>query len=398
MIPTRATTRRSILAGAAGLLATPAIIGRAAAATRGVTDTEIIIGMMTDLSGVTAVQGSNAANSIRMAFDDINAKGGINGRKIHFITEDMEYLVPKAVQAMNKLVNRDDIFLSIASGGTPQMDAVLPMMLEKGVPSVFPLTCARSMYEPLNKYKYGQFSSYYDQMRACVKYFAETKGRKVIGSMYQDTDFGRDVHAGVVAQVEAMKLKLGGISASRPTDVDFNAQVTRLKEAGCDLVCMGTIVKDTIIILQTAHKMGWDVDFCGQFATYSTAVAEAPGEPAEGFYSMSPGLYAYSDDPRPAVRDVGTRYKQRFGIEINYLGEAGYASASCLIEVLQRAGRDLNPDTFQTSMESIKDWRDIFGGPPLTITPTDHHASTQSFLSVVKKTRWTPVVAEPLGY
>ena len=138
---------------------------------------------------------------------------------------------------------------------------------------------------------------------------------------------------------------------------------------------MGTIVKDTIIILQTARKMGWDADFCGQFATYSTAVAEAPGEPAEGFYSMSPGLYAYPDDPRPAVRDVTTRYKQRFGIDINYLGEAGYAAATCLIEVLQRAGRDLNLDTFQTSMESIKDWRDIFGGPPLTITPTDHHAS-----------------------
>ncbi len=236
-------------------------------------------------------------------------------------------------------------------------------------------------------------------MRACVKYFAETKGKKVIGSMYQDTDFGRDVHAGVVAQVDAMKLKLGGISASRPTDTDFNAQVTRLKEARCDLVCMGTIVKDTIIILQTARKMGWtDVEFCGQFATYSTAVAEAPGEPAEGFYSMSPGVYAYNDDPRPAVRDVTTRYRQRFGIEINYLGEAGYAAAMCLSDVLQRAGRDLNPDTFQASMESIRDWRDIFGGPPLTITPADHHASTQSFLSVVKKTRWTPVVAEPLSY
>ena len=59
-------------------------------------DTEILIGMMTDLSGITAVQGSNAANSIRMAFDEINTKGGINGRKIHFIAEDMEYLVPKA--------------------------------------------------------------------------------------------------------------------------------------------------------------------------------------------------------------------------------------------------------------------------------------------------------------
>src|ERR1700719_667069 len=170
-------TRRSMLGGGAGLLASPAIIGRAVAATRGVTDTEIVIGMMTDLSGVTAVQGTNATNAMRMIFDDLNEKGGINGRKVRLITEDMEYQVPKAVQAMNKLVNRDNIFLSIASGGTPQMDAVLPMMIEKGVPSVFPLTCARSMYDPLNKYKYGQFSSYFDQMRACVKYFAETKGK-----------------------------------------------------------------------------------------------------------------------------------------------------------------------------------------------------------------------------
>ncbi len=139
----RRLNRRQVIAGAAGLLAAPAIIGTAQAETRGVTDTEITIGMMTDLSGVTAVQGSNAANSIRMAFDEINEKGGIHGRKVRFIVEDMEYLVPKAVQAMNKLVNRDDIFLAISSGGTPQMDAVLPMMLEKGVPSVFPLTCAR---------------------------------------------------------------------------------------------------------------------------------------------------------------------------------------------------------------------------------------------------------------
>ncbi len=394
----RSLTRRGLLAGSAGLLTAPAIIGTARAETRGVSDTEIVIGMMTDLSGVTAVQGTNAANSIRLAFDEINESGGINGRKIRFIIEDMEYLVPKAVQAMNKLVNRDNIFLAISSGGTPQMDAVLPMMQEKQVPSVFPLTCARSMYEPLSPYKYGQFASYYDQMRSCVKYFAETKGRKVVGSMYEDTDFGKDIHAGVVAQIEAMNLKLGAVSASRPTDTDFNAQVSRLKEAGCDLVCMGTIVKDTIIILQTAHKMGLNADFCGQFASYSTAVAEAPGEPAEGFYSMSPGVFAYPDDPRPAVRAVSARYRQRFGIDLNYIGEAGYAGASCLIDVLQRAGRDLTLDSFQKSMENIKDWHDIFGGPPLSMSASSHHASNQSFLSVVHKGRWTPVIQEPLSY
>src|SRR3954468_20057760 len=398
MKPTRAITRRSVLAGSAGLLVSPAIIGRATAATRGVTDTEIVIGTMTDLSGVTAVQGVNNANAMRIVYDAVNAKGGIHGRKLNWVLEDMQYIVPKAVQAMNKLLNRDNIFFAIGNGGTPHNDAVMPTMFEKNVPNVFPLTCARSMYEPFNRLKFGQFASYYDQMRAGVKYFVEQRGKKVIGSMYQDTDFGRDVHAGVVAQWQAMGLTLAAETAHRPTDTDFNAALTRQHDANCDLICMGTIVKDTTIILQTARKMGWDVDFCGQFASYSTAVAEAPGEPAEGFYSMAPGLYAYPDDPRPAVREVATRYKQRFGLDINYLGEAGYAAAACLIDVLQRAGRDLTLDTFQKAMESIKDWRDMFGGPPLTITPTDHHASNQSFLSVVKKTRWTPVVAEPLSF
>ena len=80
---------------------------------RGVTDTEIVIGTMTDLSGVTAVQGVNNADGIRMAFDEANAKGGVHGRKIHFIVEDSQYTVPQAVQAMNKLLNRDNIFFDV---------------------------------------------------------------------------------------------------------------------------------------------------------------------------------------------------------------------------------------------------------------------------------------------
>ena len=354
--------------------------------------------MMTDLSGVTAVQGSNAAKAIRLAFDSVNTRGGIAGRKIHFIVEDNEYLVPKAVQSMNKLINRDNIFFCIGGGGTPHMDAVLPTMLEKQVPNVFPLTCARSMYEPFNKYKFGQFASYYDQMRSAVKYFAGRHGKQKFGAMYQDTDYGKDVFAGVVAQTEAMGLKLAGVTAHRPTDTDFNAPLTRLRDAGCDMIMAGTIVKDSIIILQTARKMGWDVQFCGNFATYSTAVAEAPGEPAEGFYSMSPALYRYADDSRPAVRDFFAKYRAAYSIDPNYLGQAGYTQALFVIDVLTKAGRDLTLDSFLAAMESMKDWRDIFDGPLLTLTPANHHAATQSFLSVVKKTRWTPVLEDPLGF
>ena len=75
----------------------------------GVTDTEIIIGTVTDLSGVTAIQGVNNANAIRMLFDEANAKGGVNGRKIRYIVEDSQYQVPRAVQAMNKLLNNEGV-------------------------------------------------------------------------------------------------------------------------------------------------------------------------------------------------------------------------------------------------------------------------------------------------
>ncbi|HEY0185435.1 MAG TPA: ABC transporter substrate-binding protein [Rhodopila sp.] len=399
MTSTSAITRRSVLAGGAGVLASPSVRARAAAAApRGVTDAEIVIGTMGDLSGVTAVQGANNANAMRLAYEEVNERGGVHGRRIRWIVEDMQYIVPKAVQAMNKLLNRDNIFIAVGNGGTPHNDAVMPSMFEKNVPNVFPVTCARSMYEPFNRLKFGQFASYYDQMRAGVRYFVEERGKKIVGSMYQDTDFGRDVHAGVVAQLQAMGLKPAAETAHAPTDTNFDAALTRQHDAGCDLICMGTIVKDTSLILQTARKMGWNVDFCGQFASYSTAVAEAPGEPAEGFYAMSPALYRYPDDPNPAVRDFAARYRKRFGIDVNYLGEAGYTCATFTIAALERAGRNLTLDSFLDAMESMRDWHDVFGGPALSLSPTNHHASSRSFLSVVRNRRWTPVMDEALSF
>lgn len=389
-------SRRLALAAAmlVGLLGSASI---AAEPTRGVTDTEIVVGTITDLSGVTAVQGVNNSQAIRMAFDEANEKGGINGRKIKYIVEDNQYQVPRAVQAMNKMLNRDNVFIMVNNGGTPMNNANMPTQLEHGVPNVFPLTAARSMYEPFNRLKFGQFASYYDQMRAGVKYFVEQKGRKRVCAMYQDTDFGRDVFAGVKEQTEAMGLHIVGETAHKPTDTDFSASLTRLREADCDLVATGTIVRDTTLILATAHKMGWNVDFLGQFASYDTAIAEAPGGIGEGYYAVTPSLIAYADDPRPAVQDFARKYKQRFGIAPNFLGEMGYSAAQITLIALQRAGRDLTLNSFIAGLESIKDYRDIFGSPPLTLSSTQHHGSTEAWLAQVKAGRWVAAVDHPLG-
>ena len=99
--------------------------------------------------------GVNNSNSWRMVFDQVNAEGGINGRKIKYIVEDNQYQVPRSVQAANKLINRDGVFIMVANGGTPMNNAMMPDQIAKGVANIFPLTSARSMYEPLNHLKFG---------------------------------------------------------------------------------------------------------------------------------------------------------------------------------------------------------------------------------------------------
>ena len=364
---------------------------------RGVTDTEILVGTITDLSGVTAVQGVNNANAVRLAFDEVNEKGGINGRKIHYIVEDSQYQVPRAVQAMNKLLNSDGVFFTIEDGGTPMNNATFPMAIEKNVPKLLPLSAARSMYEPFNRLKFSQYSSYVDQMRAGVKYFVEQRGKKAVCAMYQDTDFGKDVLAGAQLQTEAMGMKIVATTAHKPTDTDFTAAVAKLREANCDLIAMGTIVRDSTLIIATVKKIGWNVDLLGQVASYDTAIAEAPGGVAEGFYSMSPSLYAYPDDPRPEIKAFTQKYKAKYGVDVNYLGEMGYTSAQIAIEALRHAGRDLTVDSLVKAMEGIQDFHDLFGGT-YSFSPTNHHGATAAFLSVVHNGRWEPVVDHALVY
>jgi branched-chain amino acid transport system substrate-binding protein len=380
------------------MLVVLAVSATAADSVRGVTDNEIVIGTYTDLSGVTAMWGVNNSNAWRMVFDEVNAEGGVNGRKIKYIVEDNQYQVPRSVQAANKLINRDGVFMMVANGGTPMNNATMPDQLAKGVPNVFPLTSARSMYEPFHHLKFGLAASYYDQMRAGVKYFVEQRGKKTICGMSQDSDFGRDVMDGARDELKVLNVKLAAETLHKSTDTDFSASVARLHDANCDLILLGTIVRDTIQIVAATRKVGWNVEFLGQAAAYDEAVAAAPGGLTEGVYAMTPILFAQPDDPRPAVHDFVTKYKAAFGREPNFAAQIGYSAAQIVVLGLKNAGRDLTVDSYVKGMESIKDYHDAFGSPAMTFSDTKHQGSSQSFLCMVKDGRWVPISTTPYSY
>ncbi len=386
---------RTLLAGLLALsVATPAM----AAETQGVSPTSITIGTYTDLSGVTAMWGVNNSNSWRMVFDDVNTAGGINGRKIDYVIEDNQYQVPRSVQAENKLLNQDHVFIEVANDGTPMNNATMPMQFKAGVPNVFPLTSARSMYEPFNKLKFALAASYYDQVRSGVKYFVEQRHKKTICEMAQDTDFGRDVMDGTRDQLDAMHMKLAALTEHKPTDTDFTAAVAKMRDANCDLIVVGGIVRDTSQIIAAVRKIGWNVDMMGQAASYDEAVAKIPGGVTNGFYSMTPLLYVQPDSTDPKIHAFVTEYKKRFGRDPNFAAEIGYTAAHIVLVALRNAGKDLTTDSFINGMESIKDYHDIFGSPPFSFGPHKHLGSNAAFLCVVKNGGWVPVMDQALSY
>jgi branched-chain amino acid transport system substrate-binding protein len=389
------------LLGVGALVGAVALAGAAMAQrmeTRGVSKTEIVLGMHTDLSGPAATYGVSSSNAVKMRFDELNAAGGVHGRKIRLVVEDTQYQVPRAVQAGTKLINRDRIFAMVAPLGTPMNNALFKDQFEAGVPNLFPLSAARSMYEPFHRLKFYGAASYVDQIRAGINYFVTKKGKKALCAMYQDTDFGKEVLDGVQLQAEKMKIKMAETVTHKPTDQDFTPQITKLKAAGCDLVALGTIVRDSIVPYATARKIGWtDVDFLGSAATYDLFVAAAQGGVTEGLYAMGLTDMPYRDTLSPVAQAWFDRYKDRYNAEPNIGAIYGHVAADLTVVALEKAGADLTLDSFVKGLESIKGYHDIFNGPEASFGPDKHQGANSSFLAVVKGGRWARVT-EPLTF
>ena len=364
----------------------------------GVSDTEVVIGSHTDLSGPIAIWGVGSMNGVRMRLDEVNAAGGVHGRQIRFVVEDTQYQVPRAIQAANKLIHRDKIFAMLIALGTPTNNAVMTQQFRAGVPNLFPLTGARSMVEPFQKLMFTQRGIYYDEMRAAVKYFVEEQGKKSICVVYQDTDYGQEILEGVQDQVAAMGLEIAETSAHKPTQSEFTAAILRLRNAGCDLVLMGTVHRDTVLLLEAARKIGWqDAAWVGNNAAYGQVIAEQESGSGEGYYAFVHMAKLYRDgDLSPEVATWFDKYVDRYGSDPGIPAMEGYRAADLLVRALQNAGRNLTRESLIAQIEGITEYQDLFGYN-LAFGPRDHKGVSESILSVVRNGRWE-TLAESISY
>ena len=355
-----------------------------AAAERGVTDDAIIIGSHSALSGPAAIWGVSSINTARLLFDEVNANGGIHGRKIKFIVEDHQYQVPLAVKAMNKLTNRDKVFAIHMALGTPHNNAVMRRQLAAGIPNLFLLTGAVSMTEPHHKLKFQALSTYNQQTRAAIRYFHKNKGHERICAFYQDTDYGQEIKDAITQEIAALDLKLVAETKHKSTENEFVGAMTSLKNANCDLIVFGTIIQDTMIGYATARKLGITADIVGSQASNDNVVAAAKGGATEGYYVAASTRAMYEDTATPAQLAFMKKYKARYGENPGVGTLYAYLPTLVLLDALEKAGRDLTVDGLVAALETVKDFDDGLGTPLHTFTRTDHSGSDGVNLDIVR--------------
>src|SRR3978361_2385165 len=178
---------------------------------QGISANEIVIGTHQDLSGPIKVWGVPVSNGMKMAVEEVNAAGGINGRKLKMILEDNAYDPKKGVLASQKMVERDKIFAMIGSRGSAPTLAAQDILFDAGVLQLFPLTAAGFYFQfhpakPQERLKFNNLLPYVESTRAALKWMIEAKNSKKPCLMHQDDEYGKNVLDGFTHELEARKV------------------------------------------------------------------------------------------------------------------------------------------------------------------------------------------------
>jgi branched-chain amino acid transport system substrate-binding protein len=379
-------TRLTLMAAALALSA-----GAALAQSQGVTKNEIVLGSIQDLSGPLAGFGKQVRLGMMLRADEINEQGGINGRKVRLIVEDSGYDPRKAVLAAQKLVNQDKIFAMIGHIGTAQNMAAMPVQFQKNVINFFPVTAAREMYEPFHKLKYSFAATYFDQMKIAVPKLVKEKDAKKVCTMYQDDEFGLEVFRGAEEGLKGIGMQFAEVTTYKRGATDFASQMQKLAAAQCDMVVMGTIIRETIGGIATARRLGFNPTFVGSSAAYTDLIHKLGGPAMNGLYATMTVQNPYTDEASQPIRFWANKYKTKFNEDPTVFSIYGYNALDTFLKAASKAGPNLSTDSFIKAMDTMTVPPDIFGGAEQTFGPQKRLGSNATRLSQLQDNRWKVV-------
>ena len=338
---------RNILVG----VATALLASTSALAEPGVTNDAITLGQSTALSGPLGDLGQEVLKGSKAYFDALNARGGINGRKIVLISKDDAYDPKKTVENVEAFIAGGETFALFGTFGTPNNEALIPVALKAGMPVLMPYTGAPSIRKPELVGVFNLRASYADEAEKLIQHLT-TIGFKKIGIAYQNNSFGKEVLTAATAALEQRQLKPVAAVSVENNASDAAAAATKLLAAQPDALVLGLAGKPTIEVIKNVNQSRKGLQMYALSVLATVGNLKALGNDGSGV-AISQVVPFPSNTVMPLVRDYQQAMKAAGVNEFSHLSLEGYLNARVVAEGIRRAGRNLSRESLITSLQSI---------------------------------------------
>jgi len=352
----------------------------------GASDTEIRIGNIMPYSGPASAYGT-IGKALAAYFNKVNAEGGINGRKVTFISYDDGYAPPKTVEQARRLVENDDVLLILNSLGTAHNTAIQKYMNVKKVPQLFVATGATKFGDPKNfPWTMGWQPNYQSEGRIFAAYVLKNHPNGKIGVLFQNDDYGKDYVRGLKDGLgNKAKMMIVAELPYEATDPTVDSQIVSLKAAGADVFYNVTTPKFAAQAIKKAGEIGWKpVHLLNSVSASVGAVIRPAGiEHAQGIltalYGKDPTDPQWKDDP--GVKEWFAFMDKYYpdGDKTSSFPVYGYSVARTMVQVLRQCGDDLTRANVMKQAANLKDFETGMALPGIKIntSPTDFYPIEQ---------------------
>jgi ABC-type branched-subunit amino acid transport system substrate-binding protein len=362
----------------------------------GASDTEIKIGNIVPYSGPASAYGV-VGKAMGAVFKKVNDEGGINGRKIDFISYDDAYSPPKAVEQARKLIESDEVLLLFGTLGTASNTAIQKYVTAKKVPQLFVATGATKWNDPKTyPWTMGWLPSYQSESRIYAKYLIKDKPAAKVAVLYQNDDMGKDYLKGLKDGFAGDSSRIVAEESYEVAEPTIDSHVVRMKSSNPDVVVFFTTPKFGAQAIKKLGEMNWKPVTIISNVSASTATVMRPAgiDNSQGVISAA---YAKDvSDPQWANDPGIIAFKELLA---KYLPEAnpvdssaltGYNMATTMVEVLKRCGDDLTRVNVMKQAASLKQFPQggLLPGVTLTTGPDDFQPIEQLQLMQFKGERW----------
>jgi len=358
----------------------------------GATDTEIKIGNIMPYSGPASAYGVIGKTEAAY-FKMINDAGGINGRKINFISYDDGYSPPKTVEQARKLVESDEVLFIFNSLGTPPNSAIHKYMNAKKVPQLFVATGATKWNDPKDfPWTMGWQPSYQSETQIYAKYIRKEKPDAKIAVLYQNDDL-KGLVDGLGAKAASMIVAQESYETSEPT---INSHIVKLKSSGADVFVDITTPKFAAQAIKEAAEIEWKpLHFLNNVSNSVGSVLKPAGyDNAQGIISAA--YLKDASEPQwnndPGMKAFYAFLEKDFpeGNRLDASTVVGYGVSQTLVEVLKKCGDDLTRENVMRQAANLKDFRTevLLPGIKINTSPTDFAPISQLQLMKFKGEKW----------